>query len=131
MIALLIGIAAVGGFAGVFVLAALGGGTTLAILAIVAGVALVVAGLAGGARWLIAPALVLVLPLAIVAAADVRVDGGVGERSYRPASAVEALKERVRDLAHRRGRAGPAPASTCPPGAPAPGRGRRVRARRS
>jgi phage shock protein PspC (stress-responsive transcriptional regulator)/predicted membrane protein len=86
VIALLIGIAAVGGFAGVFVLAAIGGGTTLAILAIVAGVALVVAGLAGGARWLIAPALVLVLPLAIVAAADISVDGGVGERQYRPAS---------------------------------------------
>ena len=91
VIALLIGIAAVGGFAGVFVLAALGGGTTLAVLAIVAGVALVVAGLAGGARWLIAPALVLVLPLAIVAAADIRVDGGVGERQYRPAT-VEELR---------------------------------------
>jgi phage shock protein PspC (stress-responsive transcriptional regulator)/predicted membrane protein len=91
VIALLIGIAAVGAFAGVFVLAALGGGTTLAILAIVAGVALVVAGLAGGARWLIAPALVLVLPLAIVAAADIRVDGGVGERQYRPAT-VEELR---------------------------------------
>ena len=85
-IALLIGIAAVGGVAGVFVLAAIGGGTTLAVLAIAAGVALVVAGLAGGARWLIAPALVLVLPLAIVAAADISVDGGVGERQYRPAS---------------------------------------------
>jgi phage shock protein PspC (stress-responsive transcriptional regulator) len=93
VIALLIGIAAVGGFAGVFVLAALGGGTTLAILAIVAGVALVVAGLAGGARWLIVPALVLVLPLAIVAAADVRVDGGVGERSYRPATVQELRPE--------------------------------------
>jgi phage shock protein PspC (stress-responsive transcriptional regulator)/predicted membrane protein len=91
VIALLIGLAAVGGFLGVFVLAALGGGTALAILAIVAGVALVVAGLAGGARWLIAPALVLVLPLAIVAAADIRVDGGVGEREYRPAS-VEELR---------------------------------------
>ena len=89
VIALLIGIAAVGAFAGVFILAALGGGTTLAILAIVAGVALVVAGLSGGARWLIAPALVLVLPLAIVAAADIRVDGGVGERHYRPASVSE------------------------------------------
>jgi phage shock protein PspC (stress-responsive transcriptional regulator) len=88
-IALLIGIAAVGGFAAVFALAALGGGTTLAVLAIVAGVALVVAGLAGGARWLIAPALVLVLPLAIVAAADIEVDGGVGERHHRPASASE------------------------------------------
>src|SRR5215208_5621321 len=42
VIALLIGLAAVGGFLGVFVLAALGGGTALAILAIVAGVALVV-----------------------------------------------------------------------------------------
>ena len=72
-----------------FVLAALGGGTTLAVLAIVAGVALVVAGLSGGARWLIAPALVLVLPLAIVTAADIRVDGGVGEREYRPASVAE------------------------------------------
>jgi phage shock protein PspC (stress-responsive transcriptional regulator)/predicted membrane protein len=90
-IALLIGIAAVGAFAGVFLLAALGGGTTLAVLAIVAGVALVVAGLSGGARWLIAPALVLVLPLAIVAAADIRVDGGVGERQYRPVS-VEDLR---------------------------------------
>src|SRR5918995_2179889 len=86
VIALLIGIAAVGGFAGVFVLAALGGGTTLAVLAIVAGVALVVAGMAGGARWLIVPALVLVLPLAIVAAADIRVDGGVGEHRHRPAT---------------------------------------------
>jgi phage shock protein PspC (stress-responsive transcriptional regulator)/predicted membrane protein len=89
VIALLIGIAAVGAFAGVFVLAALGGGTTLAILAIIAGVALVVAGLAGGARWLIAPALVLVLPLAIVSAADIRIDGGVGERNYRPATVAE------------------------------------------
>ena len=86
VIALLIGIAAIGAFAGVFLLAALGGGTTLAILAIVAGVALVVAGLAGGARWLIVPALVLVLPLAIVAAADVNVDGGIGDRHYRPAT---------------------------------------------
>jgi predicted membrane protein len=89
VIALLIGIAAVGAFAGVFVLAALGGGTTLAILAIIAGVALVVAGLAGGARWLIAPAVILVLPLAIVSAADVRIDGGVGERNYRPATVSE------------------------------------------
>ena len=85
-IALVIGIAAVGAFAGVFLLAAVGGGTTIAVLAIIAGVALVVAGFAGGARWLIAPALVLVLPLAIVAAADVKVDGGIGDRNYRPAT---------------------------------------------
>jgi phage shock protein PspC (stress-responsive transcriptional regulator) len=88
-IALLIGVAAVGAFAGVFLLAALGGGTMLAVLAIVAGVALVVAGLSGGARWLIAPALVLVLPLAIVAAADIDVKGGAGERHYRPTNVSE------------------------------------------
>jgi len=88
-IALLIGIAAVGGFAGVFALAALGGGTVLAVLAVVAGAALVIAAFAGGARWLIVPALVLVLPLAIVAAADIDVEGGVGERHYRPATTAE------------------------------------------
>src|SRR5215207_6186449 len=61
-IALVIGIAAVGGFAGVFMLAAVGGGTTLAVLA-------------------------------IVAAADVEVDGGVGDRHYRPATAQELRPE--------------------------------------
>jgi phage shock protein PspC (stress-responsive transcriptional regulator) len=88
-VALLIGIAAVGGFVGVFLLAAMGGGTALAILAISAGVALVVTAFAGGARWLIVPALLLVLPLAIVAAADIDIEGGVGDRSYRPSSAGE------------------------------------------
>ncbi len=92
-IALLIGIAAAGGFAGVFILAATGGGTVLAILAIVAGVALVVSAFAGGARWLVVPALVLVLPLAIVAAAGINVDGGIGERSYRPTTAAELRPE--------------------------------------
>jgi phage shock protein PspC (stress-responsive transcriptional regulator)/predicted membrane protein len=88
-IAFLIGLAAIGAFVGVFLLAAIGGGTVLAILAIVAGMALVVAAFAGGARWLIIPALVLVLPLAIVAAADIDIDGGAGERHYRPATAAE------------------------------------------
>jgi phage shock protein PspC (stress-responsive transcriptional regulator)/predicted membrane protein len=88
-LALLIGIAAVGAFLGVFVLAATGGGVVLAALAVVAGVMLIAAAFVGGARWLIVPALVLVLPLAIVAAADIDVDGGIGEREYRPASASE------------------------------------------
>ena len=92
-IALLIGLSAAGGFVGVFVLAATGGGTIVAILAIVAGVALVVSAFAGGARWLIIPALVLVLPLAIVAAADIDVDGGIGEREYRPATVEELRPE--------------------------------------
>src|SRR5215217_4712305 len=53
-VAVLIGLGAAGGFVGVFLLAATGGGTIVAILAIVAGVALVVSAFAGGARWLIA-----------------------------------------------------------------------------
>ena len=88
-IALLIGIAALSGFIAVFVAAALGGGTVLAALAVAAGVALVATAFVGGARWLIAPALVLVLPLAIVAAADIDVKGGVGHREYRPATMAE------------------------------------------
>ena len=43
----------------------------------------------GGARWLIVPALVIVLPLAMVAAADIDVEGGVGDREYRPATMAE------------------------------------------
>jgi phage shock protein PspC (stress-responsive transcriptional regulator)/predicted membrane protein len=89
LIAFLIGIAALGAAVGVFLLAAMGGGTVLAILAILAGMALVITAFAGGARWLIAPALILVLPLAIVAAADVNIDGGVGQRHYSPASVSE------------------------------------------
>ena len=89
LVALLIGIAALGDAVGVFLLAAMGGGTVLAILAIVAGMALVIAAFAGGARWLIAPALILVLPLAIVAAADVNIDGGAGQRHYDPADMSE------------------------------------------
>ena len=56
-------------------------------------VSLVVAAFAGGARWLFVPALVVVLPLAIVAAADIDVEGGVGERSYRPASVQDLRPE--------------------------------------
>jgi phage shock protein PspC (stress-responsive transcriptional regulator) len=66
--------------------AAFGGGTIVAVTVIVAGAALVIGGIAGGARWLIVPALVLALPLAIVAATDLDLRGGVGQRDYRPAS---------------------------------------------
>jgi phage shock protein PspC (stress-responsive transcriptional regulator)/predicted membrane protein len=92
-IAFLIGLAAIGAFIGVFMLAAFGGGVVLSVLAILAGVALLGAAFAGGARWLIVPALVLVLPLAIVAAADIDVEGGVGDHHYRPASVSELHPE--------------------------------------
>lgn len=53
------------------------------------GAALVVAAFTGGARWLIAPAIAITLPVAIVAAADVDLRGGFGERIHRPASLPE------------------------------------------
>ena len=99
-----------------FFLAALGGGTVLAALAIVAGVALVATAFVGGARWLIVPALVLVLPLAIVAAADIDVKGGVGERSYRPTTMAE-----VRDpdtVSAWASSSSTCATSTCPPAGP-------------
>jgi hypothetical protein len=48
---------------------------------------LIAASFARGARWLIIPALVVAVPAAAVAAADIRFDGSVGEREYRPTSA--------------------------------------------
>src|SRR3954452_6112997 len=71
-------------FGGGFWAAAAGGGTVAAVLVIVAGIVLVVGALRGGLRWLILPALSLALAVAIVSAADVKLDGGVGDRDYRP-----------------------------------------------
>jgi phage shock protein PspC (stress-responsive transcriptional regulator) len=58
------------------------------------GAALVVAAFVGEPRWrwLIVPALVVALPAGGIAAADVRFDGGIGEREYRPAT-VAAIDE--------------------------------------
>ena len=69
--------------------AAFGAGTAMAVGVIAVGVALVVGGVLGGARWLIAPALLLAVPLAIVSAADIDLRGGVGQRDYRPATLSE------------------------------------------
>jgi phage shock protein PspC (stress-responsive transcriptional regulator) len=82
LLAIAVAVAAVG----VGVAAALGGGVVIAALAVVAGLALIATAFTGGARWLIVPALALVLPLGVVAAADLDFDGGIGERDYRPAS---------------------------------------------
>jgi phage shock protein PspC (stress-responsive transcriptional regulator) len=65
---------------------AAGGGVVVAVVVIVAGLWLVAAAFIGGARWLILPALALALPAGVVSAANINVDGGVGERSYRPLS---------------------------------------------
>jgi phage shock protein PspC (stress-responsive transcriptional regulator) len=68
---------------------ATGGGVVVAGVVIAAGVALLAGAFVGGARWLILPALALALPLALVSAAGVDTDGGVGEREYRPTTAAD------------------------------------------
>ncbi len=52
------------------------------MIGIAAGLGLIAAGLLGGPRWLILPVMVLVLPLAVVSAANIDLTGGVGHRSY-------------------------------------------------
>lgn len=71
---------------GSFLAAGLGGGVVIAALVIAAGVALVAAAFAGRARWLALPALAIAIPLAFVAAADIDLDGGFGEKRVRPAT---------------------------------------------
>jgi phage shock protein PspC (stress-responsive transcriptional regulator) len=71
---------------------AAGGGVVVAGVVIVTGVWLVAAAFLGGARWLILPALALALPAGVVSAANVNIDGGVGDRQYRPVTA-----DQVRD----------------------------------
>jgi phage shock protein PspC (stress-responsive transcriptional regulator) len=88
-LAALIGVAIAGAALGVGLAAALGGGVVVAILAVVAGLALIGTAFVGGARWLIVPALALVLPLGIVSAAGIDLEGGVGDRDYHPASVAQ------------------------------------------
>jgi phage shock protein PspC (stress-responsive transcriptional regulator) len=66
---------------------AAGGDGAVAGIVIAAGLALIAGAFVGDwARWLILPALALALPAGVVAAADVDVHGGYGEKTYRPAS---------------------------------------------
>jgi phage shock protein PspC (stress-responsive transcriptional regulator) len=74
---------------GVGIAAALGGGVVIASLAVATGLVMIATAFFGGVRWLIIPALALVLPLGVVAAADLDLDGGVGDRYYRPSSVAE------------------------------------------
>jgi phage shock protein PspC (stress-responsive transcriptional regulator) len=70
---------------------AMGYGAWVAGLVVLLGLGLVAGALTRRrqARWLVLPALVLAVPLGIVAAADIDLRGGFGERTYRPASAAE------------------------------------------
>jgi hypothetical protein len=68
---------------------AAGGGVLVAGVVIVTGIWLVAAAFIGGARWLILPALALAVPAGVVSAANVDINGGVGDRQYRPVAAAE------------------------------------------
>lgn len=85
--------AALGAATGVGLIVALGGGTAVAAVAVVAGFGLVAAGVLGGPRWLILPVVVLIMPLAVVSAADIDLRGGVGEREFRPRTVADLRPE--------------------------------------
>jgi phage shock protein PspC (stress-responsive transcriptional regulator) len=64
----------------------LGGGQAMAATVVVAGLALVGAAFAGGARWLVAPALALAVGVGVATAADLDLRGDYGERTERVTS---------------------------------------------
>jgi phage shock protein PspC (stress-responsive transcriptional regulator) len=66
--------------------AATGSGTVIALVVIAIGVMLALAAFRGGARWLIAPALAIAIPLGAVSAADISFAGGLGDRYHQPAT---------------------------------------------
>src|SRR5215208_2969738 len=73
--------------------AAAGGETVVAIAVIAAGVAILAGAFLRPVRWLVLPALALALSAGTVSAAGIDLDGGVGDRDYRPASALD-LRDR-------------------------------------
>jgi phage shock protein PspC (stress-responsive transcriptional regulator) len=72
---------------------ATGHGTVVAGVVIAIGVAIAATAFIADARrvapWLLAAALILALPAGAIAAADIRFDGGIGEREYRPAAVTD------------------------------------------
>lgn len=73
--------------------AAAGGDTVVAVIVIVAGAAVVAGAFLKPVRWLILPAVVIALAAGTVSAAGFDLDGGVGERSYRPASTADLREQ--------------------------------------
>lgn len=76
-------IALVGGFFGF----GSGGGVATSIVVIAVGAVLVLGSFVGGIRWLIAPAIALALAAGVVAAGNIDLRGGQGERIYHPLTA--------------------------------------------
>jgi phage shock protein PspC (stress-responsive transcriptional regulator) len=69
--------------------AATGHGTVVAAIVVALGLALVAAAFVANARrrfvpWLLTAALVLAIPAGAVAAADIEIDGSIGQREYTP-----------------------------------------------
>jgi len=77
-------IAVIGAFA-----AAAGPGWLVAAFVLLAGVAIVGAAFVKPLRWLVLPAVTLALSGGFVAAVGIDVDGGIGNRDYRPASSAD------------------------------------------
>ena len=69
--------------------AAAGGETVVAIAVIAAGVAILVGAFVRPVRWLVLPAVTLAISAGAVSAAGIDLDGGVGERDYRPSSTAD------------------------------------------
>jgi phage shock protein PspC (stress-responsive transcriptional regulator) len=80
------------GFGGAFAAAA-GPDWIVPALVLAAGLAIVAGAFVRPVRWLVPPALTLALAAGVVAAAGIDLDGGVGEREYRPAGSAD-LKDR-------------------------------------
>jgi phage shock protein PspC (stress-responsive transcriptional regulator) len=78
----LVALAAGGAFA-----VALGWGVPVAVGVIAIGAVLALTAFRGGARWLIAPVLAVVIGAGVASAADLDFRGGIGEREYQPVSA--------------------------------------------
>ncbi|MEA2494577.1 MAG: hypothetical protein QOJ29_2488 [Thermoleophilaceae bacterium] len=91
-------LAAAGGFWGF----AVGGGTPTAIVVIALGVMLAVGAFTGGLRWLILPAIALALSAGAVAATNLDVRGGIGERIYRPVAATDLRSDYRLGVGHLR-----------------------------
>jgi phage shock protein PspC (stress-responsive transcriptional regulator) len=75
-------------FGGAFAAAA-GPDWLVPALVIAAGAAVVAGAFLKPIRWLVPPALALALAAGLVTAADIDLDGGVGELEYRPASTID------------------------------------------
>jgi phage shock protein PspC (stress-responsive transcriptional regulator) len=69
--------------------AAAGGGVVVGVIVVVSGLAILAGAFLKPVRWLILPAVTLALAAGAVSAAGIDLDGGVGDETYRPASAID------------------------------------------